>query len=92
MSRFAAWLQETLVHTACDKRTERLLEWQQAPAVRAAHPREDHLIPLMVVVGAAENEAAATTYHQKDFAGGLTASSLRFGRAPSSPLSHGEAQ
>jgi len=46
----------------------------------------------MVVVGAAENEAAATTYHQKDFAGGLTASSLRFGRAPSSPLSHGEAQ
>lgn len=52
--RFDAWLQETLVHTACDERTERLLEWQQAPAAQAAHPREDHLIPLMVVGGRRE--------------------------------------
>lgn len=32
----------------------RLLEnWAQAPAARQAHPQEDHLIPLMVVAGAA---------------------------------------
>ncbi|ANL87549.1 extradiol ring-cleavage dioxygenase domain-containing protein (plasmid) [Rhizobium phaseoli] len=90
--RFDAWLQETLVHTACDKRAERLLDWQQAPAARAAHPREDHLIPLMVVVGAAENEAGATTYHQKDFAGGLTASSFRFGRVPAAAPANGDLQ
>jgi len=63
-------------------RTERLIHWEQAPAARAAHPQEDHLIPLMAVVGAAESEPAAVVYHQKDFSGGITASSFRFGEAP----------
>lgn len=80
--RFDAWLQETLIHSPPEKRTERLIEWERAPAARAAHPREDHLLPLMVVVGAAEDEPGAVTYHQKDFAGGLTASSFRFGDVP----------
>jgi aromatic ring-opening dioxygenase catalytic subunit (LigB family) len=80
--RFDAWLQETLIHSPFAKRTERLIEWDRAPAARAAHPREDHLIPLMVVVGAAEDEPGAVTYHQKDFAGGFTASSFRFGDVP----------
>jgi aromatic ring-opening dioxygenase catalytic subunit (LigB family) len=80
--RFDAWLQETLIHSPPEKRTEGLIEWERAPAARAAHPREDHLLPLMVVVGAAEDEPGAVTYHQKDFAGGLTASSFRFGDVP----------
>ena len=50
---------------------------------RAAHPEEDHLIPLMAAVGAAEEEPAALVYHQKDFGGGITASSFRFGLPPS---------
>ncbi|WP_341487401.1 class III extradiol ring-cleavage dioxygenase [Pararhizobium sp. A13] len=79
--RFDAWLQETLIHSPPEKRIERLIEWERAPAARAAHPREDHLLPLMVV-GAAEDEPGAVTYHQKDFAGGLTASSFRFGDVP----------
>ena len=83
--RFDAWLQETLLRLQPKERTARLVEWELAPAARAAHPREDHLIPLMVVVGAAEDEPGATVYHQKDFAGGLTASSFRFGRTPSAP-------
>jgi aromatic ring-opening dioxygenase catalytic subunit (LigB family) len=49
---------------------------------RAAHPREDHLIPLMTIVGAAEDEAAATVYHQSDLFGGVTASSFRLGALP----------
>jgi aromatic ring-opening dioxygenase catalytic subunit (LigB family) len=53
-----------------------------SPCARVAHPREDHLIPLMVAVGAAEDAPGATTYHQTDFAGGLTASSFRFGAPP----------
>lgn len=80
--RFDQWLQETLVHAAPDERTARLLKWTQAPFARAAHPREDHLIPLMVVVGASEAESGAVTYHEADFAGGLTASSFRFGPTP----------
>lgn len=82
--RFNDWLTHTLVHTSPDKRAERLLAWDQAPFARSAHPREDHLIPLMVVVGAAENEPGTVTYHQSDFAGGLTASSFRFGHPPES--------
>ncbi|WFU05582.1 class III extradiol ring-cleavage dioxygenase (plasmid) [Rhizobium sp. CB3171] len=80
--QFDAWLQQTLVHSSPYERAKLLLEWEQAPSARAAHPREDHLIPLMVAVGAARDEPGAVTYHQNDFAGGLTASSFRFGNAP----------
>jgi aromatic ring-opening dioxygenase catalytic subunit (LigB family) len=80
--RFDAWLQDTLVKSAPEERTERLIRWEQAPLARAAHPREDHLIPLMAVVGAAEKEAGATVYHQDNLMGGITASSFRFGDPP----------
>lgn len=89
---FDDWLQQKLVHASPGARTEGLLAWEQAPAARAAHPHEDHLIPLMVVVGAAEDEPGAVTYHQKDFFGGLTASSFRFGISPRSTPTQGEAQ
>jgi aromatic ring-opening dioxygenase catalytic subunit (LigB family) len=80
---FDAWLQETLVRSGPQERTGRLVEWEKAPLARSAHPQEDHLIPLMVAVGAAEDERAALVYHQTDFSGGITASSFRFGEAPS---------
>jgi aromatic ring-opening dioxygenase catalytic subunit (LigB family) len=56
--------------------------WTQAPAARLAHPREDHLLPLMTVVGAAEHEAGACVYHQDDFMGTWSVSSFRFGAPP----------
>ncbi len=79
--QFDAWLQDTLA-AAPAERTERLIQWEQAPMARAAHPQEDHLIPLMAAVGAAEEEPVALVYHQKDFGGGITASSFRFGDVP----------
>lgn len=78
---FDAWLQETLLRTPPAERSLRLLEWETAPAARRAHPREDHLVPLMVALGAAEDEAAACVYHEQGFFGGVTASSFRFGQA-----------
>ena len=78
---FDAWLQDTLA-AAPEERTPRLLEWVRAPLARAAHPQEDHLIPLMAAVGAAEQEAVTVVYHQKDLFGGVTASSFRFGDVP----------
>jgi aromatic ring-opening dioxygenase catalytic subunit (LigB family) len=78
---FDAWLQETLLLATPAERTRRLLQWEQAPSARRAHPREDHLIPLLVAVGAAEEAAAACIYHEQDFFGGVTASSFRFGPA-----------
>ncbi len=79
---FDAWLHETLISAAPEDRTTRLINWEQAPLARAAHPEEDHLIPLMAVVGAAEDELGAVVYHQRDLFGGITASSFRFGPAP----------
>jgi aromatic ring-opening dioxygenase catalytic subunit (LigB family) len=82
--QFDAWLQQTLVEASSDARAGRLIDWENAPAARLAHPRADHLLPLMAVVGAAWDEPGATTYHQTDFAGGLTVSSFRFGTPPRS--------
>jgi aromatic ring-opening dioxygenase catalytic subunit (LigB family) len=76
---FDAWLTETLVETDRAERTERLLNWDRAPGARASHPREDHLIPLMVALGAAEHEPATRTYHDDAVMGWVTASSFRFG-------------
>ena len=83
-STFDHWLNDTLANTPPDERRDRLLHWSQAPAARAAHPQEDHLIPLMVAAGAARNEPATRIYHQPDFMGAITVSSYRFG----TPIHH----
>jgi aromatic ring-opening dioxygenase catalytic subunit (LigB family) len=54
---FDGWLAESMA-MAPDQRTQRLSEWTKAPAARACHPREEHLLPLMVVAGAAEADPA----------------------------------
>lgn len=79
---FDEWLQDTVIRSGGKDRSERLIRWTQAPMARAAHPREDHLIPLMTVVGAAEDEPGSVSYHQADLLGGITASSFRFGEVP----------
>jgi len=56
-TEFEAWLNEAIAQPDPQKRNEMLAHWQQAPAARLAHPREDHLIPLMVVAGAAGDDA-----------------------------------
>jgi len=76
---FDDWLQHTLIQSDVIQRTEQLKTWEQAPSARAAHPREEHLLPLMVAVGAAENEAAHCVYHERTFMDGLTVSGFRFG-------------
>ena len=52
---FDAWLREaaTLEPAARD---QQLARWAQAPGARLAHPREEHLLPLMVVAGAAGDD------------------------------------
>jgi aromatic ring-opening dioxygenase catalytic subunit (LigB family) len=76
---FDDWLQQSLLGSSPIDRSERLKAWSQAPAARDAHPREDHLLPLMIAVGAAEQEPATLVYHEERFFGGVTASSFRFG-------------
>jgi aromatic ring-opening dioxygenase catalytic subunit (LigB family) len=75
---FDAWLDETM-RAGAEERRLRLEQWEKAPAARLAHPEEDHFVPLMVALGAAEDERATRVYHERDFMGGVTASSYRFG-------------
>lgn len=75
---FDAWLDAAL-KSAPPERTALLLDWEKAPFARVCHPREDHLIPLMAAVGAAETDKATRVYHEDSMFGGVTASSYRFG-------------
>ncbi len=77
---FDAWLNDAVVGAPPAERERRLLEWEQAPAARAAHPREEHLLPLMVAAGAAGEDRAALSYHETAFLGGLTISNYFFGQ------------
>lgn len=78
-AQFDSWLTETLIESTPARRSDRLIDWERAPAAREAHPREDHLMPLHVVVGAAEEEPGQVVYHEKDFLGTIALSSYRFG-------------
>lgn len=53
---FDEWLNETATMTDASERRARLIAWRAAPNAHACHPRAEHLIPLMVTVGAAADE------------------------------------
>jgi aromatic ring-opening dioxygenase catalytic subunit (LigB family) len=73
---FDAWLDETAKAPA-PEREARLAAWDKAPAARACHPREEHLMPLMVVAGAAGDSKGERAF--RDVIGGKTISAFRFG-------------
>jgi len=75
-ARFDAWLAETCTGDPA-RRDERLIRWASAPSARACHPREEHLLPLMVVAGAAEGEPGRQVFRGEAL--GATLSALRFG-------------
>jgi aromatic ring-opening dioxygenase catalytic subunit (LigB family) len=59
---FDAWLRAAATAAPAD-RAQQLRAWTSAPAARAAHPREEHLLPLMVVAGAAAEDRGQTAYN-----------------------------
>jgi aromatic ring-opening dioxygenase catalytic subunit (LigB family) len=58
---FDEWLRDAMA-TDPAERARRLEQWAKAPSARDAHPREEHLLPLMVVVGAAGDDRASVAY------------------------------
>lgn len=54
---FHDWLDNVLCGNR-DARTRSLALWSQAPGGRASHPREEHLLPLMVASGAGSDVPA----------------------------------
>jgi len=59
---FDVWLRETAVLEA-KARDARLAQWDKAPAGRQSHPREEHLLPLMVIAGAAGADRGSIAYN-----------------------------
>lgn len=58
---FDQWLREA-VRQPGPERAARLEAWASAPAARQAHPREEHLLPLMVIAGAAGDDHAEVAF------------------------------
>ena len=73
---FDQWLDETAKAPPAE-REARLEHWDKAPSARQCHPREEHLLPLMVVAGAAGESVGAHEF--RDVIGGKMISGFRFG-------------
>jgi aromatic ring-opening dioxygenase catalytic subunit (LigB family) len=74
---FDDWLNEAVTSADPETRNARLTEWSKAPGGRACHPREDHLIPLMVAAGAAGSDPGRRSF--RDLLGGKAVSCFSFG-------------
>ena len=61
---FDQWLRETATFDPTP-RDQRLVQWSQAPGARLAHPREEHLLPLMVIAGAAGGDRGTMAFSGK---------------------------
>jgi aromatic ring-opening dioxygenase catalytic subunit (LigB family) len=73
---FDAWLGEAIAQDPAE-RARRLARWAEAPSAREAHPREEHLLPLMVIAGAAGDDRGRTAYNGTLM--GLRLSGFHFG-------------
>jgi aromatic ring-opening dioxygenase catalytic subunit (LigB family) len=73
---FDRWL-SAVCEAAPQERNKSLAEWKSAPSAQQAHPREEHLIPLMVMAGAGGEDSGKTIF--KDQVLGATVSAFQFG-------------
>jgi 4,5-DOPA dioxygenase extradiol len=55
---FQNWLIEVMTRLPSQQeREQQMVAWEQAPAARYCHPREEHLLPLHVCLGMANKPA-----------------------------------
>jgi aromatic ring-opening dioxygenase catalytic subunit (LigB family) len=73
---FDAWLREAATSEPAE-RDRQLTKWAEAPAARACHPREEHLLPLMVIAGAAGADRGTVPYSGS--MGGVKISAVHYG-------------
>jgi len=62
--RFDTWLTGA-VTAPPERRSDLLVRWSDAPSARAAHPQEDHLVPLFVAAGAASDDVGSRVFHDR---------------------------
>ncbi len=73
---FDAWL-ASVVEKDARSRDAELAAWSMAPSARESHPREEHLLPLMVAAGAAGDDRGEAVF--RDVVMGVSVSAIRFG-------------
>jgi aromatic ring-opening dioxygenase catalytic subunit (LigB family) len=73
---FDGWLQREATAPPAARRSA-LTKWTEAPFARICHPREEHLLPLHVVAGAAEDDPGKTVWSGSFM--GLRLSAFQFG-------------
>jgi len=74
---FDQWLIDATCHANPEQRNALLENWADAPGARAAHPEEEHLIPLHVVAGAAGGDIGVKTL--QDNMSGIAQLAFQFG-------------
>lgn len=74
---FEQYLNAAVANPSPQLRNQALVNWEQAPFARLVHPREDHLIPLMVVAGAAGDSIGQRLFTDTVFE--VVMASYRFG-------------
>ncbi|WBO21966.1 DODA-type extradiol aromatic ring-opening family dioxygenase [Sphingomonas abietis] len=73
---FDAWLSQTVASDP-DARRQALAQWSSAPAARESHPREEHLLPLMIAAGAGEDSPGSKPFSDHVMMADISA--FRFG-------------
>jgi aromatic ring-opening dioxygenase catalytic subunit (LigB family) len=74
--RFDDWMAEAVAREPSAREAE-LRAWSRAPSAREVHPREEHLLPLMVVAGAAGSDGGRSVF--RDEVMGAAVSAVQFG-------------
>jgi aromatic ring-opening dioxygenase catalytic subunit (LigB family) len=69
---FDAWL-TAAVESPAEERAKLLTAWRAAPFAAYAHPREEHLIPLMVAAGAASGAPGRRIFADEPMAAAISA-------------------
>jgi aromatic ring-opening dioxygenase catalytic subunit (LigB family) len=64
VTEFVPWLTRAVTDASLtpDQRRELLLSYARAPSYRLAHPREEHLLPVLFAAGAARGSGGKMIY------------------------------
>lgn len=74
---FDDWLTRAVTAPQAEQRNRSLADWHLAPAARFSHPREEHLLPLMIAAGAAGQDRGSKIFEGQVM--DVTLSGFRFG-------------
>ena len=78
LQEFDSFLQDVVTNQGYSpkQRLKLLEDWEKGPSARACQPREEHLLPMHVIAGAAQGAAGHVTFDDELM--GVKVSSFKF--------------